>query len=161
MGGFFFFCRFSMALVPAGTRLFVGLSSLVTGVQVTADPSAAADDHIGMAMDLADTNITIMTKDGTTNTKTAIGAGLAKTANATYDLTIYCKQNDTQIYVRIDVADPTTGAQTNLFDGPITATIPRNTIFLAPMAAMSNGTANTTVNTVQMALMVMYLESDF
>ena len=56
---------------------------------------------------------------------------------------------------------PQTGAQTNLFDAPITATIPRNTIFLAPMAAMSNGTANTTVNTVQMALMVMYLESDF
>lgn len=161
MGGFFFHCRFAFGLVPAGTRLFVGLSSLLTGVQVTADPSAAAHDGIGLAMDLADTNLTIMTKDGTTNTKTAIGAGLAKAANVIYDLVMYCKANDTQIYVRLDQYNSATGVMTNLFDGPITATIPRNTIFLAPMAAMSNGTANTTVNTVQFALYSLYLESDF
>lgn len=161
LGGFFFHARFSFPLFPTGTRVFIGLSSLLTGVQVTADPSAAAHDGIGLAMDIADTTLSIMTKDGTTNTKTAIGGGLARTANDVYDLYFYCKPNDTQIYARLDQYVAATGATTKLFDASISTTLPRNTIFLAPMAAMSNGTANITVTTVQLALMSLYLESDF
>jgi hypothetical protein len=161
LGGFFFFCRFSFAALPAGSRVFIGLSSLLTGVQVTADPSAAADDHIGLACDLADTNLTLMTKDGTTNTKTAIGAGLAKTANDVYDLYIFCKPNGTSIGYRLDSYNSSTGVVTNLVDSTIATNIPRNTIFMAPMAAISNGTANTTVSTVTLGVMSMYLETDF
>jgi len=42
-------------------------------------------------MDLGDTNLTIFSKaNPTAITKTAIGGGLAKTANTMYDLFIFC-----------------------------------------------------------------------
>lgn len=160
-GGFFFHARFSFPLFPAGSRVFIGLTSLTTGVHVTADPSGAAADHIGLAMDIADTNLTIMCKDGTTNTKNAIGGGLARTANDVYDLYFYCKPNDTKIYVTLISFAAASGVGTVLLDTSYTTNIPRNTIFLEPMAAMSNGTANTTVDTVQIGLMSMYLERNW
>jgi hypothetical protein len=160
-GGFHFFCRFAFPLFPAGTRVFIGLASLLTGVNVTADPSAAAESHIGIAMDAADTNLTLMTKDGTTNTKTAIGAGLARIANETYDLHIFAKQNSANIGVRLDRVPSGGGASANLLDTTISTTIPAAATFLAPQAAMSNGTANTTVASVLLALMSLYLETDW
>lgn len=160
-GGFYFFCRFAFPLFPAGSRVFIGLASLTTGVNVTADPSGAAESHIGIAMDIADTNLTIMTKDGTTNTKLAIGGGLARTANETYDLHIFAKQNSSVIGVRLDRVVSGGGASANLLDITTSTTIPAAATFLAPQAAMSNGTANTVVATVALALMSLYMETDW
>jgi hypothetical protein len=158
-GGFFFFCRFAFPLFPASTRVFIGLASLTTGVHVTADPSGAAAHHIGIAMDAADTNLTIMAKDGTTNVKNAIGAGMARAANETYDLFIFAKQNSANIGVRLDKWS-STGVNSNLLDTTYSTNIPGATTFLAPTVAMSNGTVNTTAATVTLALMSMYLETD-
>jgi hypothetical protein len=158
-GGFHFFARFAFPLFPAATRVFVGLASLLTGVQVTGDPSAAAEDHIGLAMDSADTNLTIMAKDGTTNTKNAIGGGLARAANDTYDLHIFSKQNGTVIGVRLDRVTAA-GVVSNLLDTTYATNIPRQNIFLAPVVAMSN-VAITGVGSVTIALMSMYLETDW
>jgi hypothetical protein len=160
-GGFFFFARFGFPLFPAGTRVFVGLASLLTGVHVTADPSVAAAHHIGLAMDLADTNLTIMSRNGTTNTKTVIGAGLPRTVNDVYDLVLFARQGATDIGVRLDRYLAATGVLTNLFDAPVSTNIPTTTTFLAPLVAMSNGTANTGAASVGIEIASLYLESDF
>jgi hypothetical protein len=155
LGGFFYYARFSIELWPANTvRLFVGLSSSITGV-VASD--TVTGDVIGLWHDTTDgaNVLSLVTRDNVTTTKTAItGATLA--AGQAFDFYMFASPNDTKIYYRIESVN--TGAV--IQEGTVTTTIPRNTIFMGPQVQMSNGTANTTANTVGIGVARVYIESD-
>lgn len=154
-GGFFFQARFTTELVPATTiRLFVGLSSLTTGV-------AAADtttlDCAGLSHITTDTitQMAFMTRDNVTTTRTVFTVPSMASGKA-YDFTMYARPNDTVIYYRL--VDLMTGL--TIVDSSATLTLPRNTIFMGPQVQMSNGTANTTVTTTAIGINKIYIEND-
>jgi hypothetical protein len=162
LGGFFFFCRFGIETLSAGspnaTRLFVGLHSGTTNIIVS--DTIPAISAIGLWHDTTDgaNVINLLTKNGTTSTKNAL-AGSPSTpyvAGQGYDFYMYAKPNDSTIYYRLD--DLNLG--TTLSDSSIDTTIPANTTFMGPVACMSNGTANTTASTVAIGVNRIYIESD-
>lgn len=156
LGGFFYFARFSTALWPANTcRIFAGLRSGTTA-KVASD--TLTGDHCGFWHATTDngTTINFSTRDNTTTNNTAITVPTLA-ADVGFDAYIYCSPNDSTIYYRLDRID--TGA--TLVDSSTTTNLPRNTIFMAPECAMSNGTANTTVTTVAIGTNKIYIESDY
>lgn len=155
LGGFFFQTRFKTMLVPATTiRLFVGLTSLTTGV-VAADTTTG--DCAGLSHITTDgiTTMAFMTRDNTTTTRATFTVPTIAAGNA-YDFTMYAPPNGSLIYYRL--VDLLTGSV--LVDSSTTTTLPRNTIFMGPQVQMSNGTANTTVTTTAIGINKIYLETD-
>lgn len=162
LGGFFFFSRFGIETLTAGspnaTRLFVGLHSGTTNI--LASDTIPAISAIGLWHDTSDgaNVINLLTKDGTTSTKNTLD-GSPTTPYATgqaYDFYLYAKPNDSTIYYRLDNLN--TGAI--LSDSSITTTIPLNNVFMGPNVGMSNGTANTTASTVAIGVAMVYVEAD-
>lgn len=156
LGGFFLFCRFSTALWAANTvRLFVGLRSGTTAV-VASDTLAG---HLcGFWHDTTNDAVTLrfVTRDGTTANSTNIVVPTLG-ADVGFDAYIFCPPNGSTIFYRLDRID--TGA--TLVDSSTTTNLPGTATFMAPEAAMSNGTANTTVTTVAFAMNRLYIESDY
>ena len=154
-GGFFMQTRFTIELVPATTvRLFVGLTSLTTGVAAadTVSTNTAGLSHIttdGL------TTMAFMTNNGTTTTRATFTVPTIASKNA-YDFTMYAKPNDTVIYYRL--VDLLTGL--TIVDSSTSTTLPTNTVFMGPQVQMSNGTANVTVNTTAIGINKIYIESD-
>jgi len=162
LGGFFFFARFGIETLTAGspnaTRLFVGLQSGTTNI-LTSD-TIPAISCIGLWHDTTDEAnvINLVTKNGTTATKNAL-AGTPTTPYATgqaYDFYMFAKPNDSVIYYRLDNFN----TNTILSDSSINVTLPLNTIFMGPVVGMSNGTANTVAATVGIGVNRVYVESD-
>lgn len=154
-GGFFFQVRFTTELVPATTiRLFVGLTSLTTGV-VAADTTTG--DCAGLSHITTDniTTMAFMTRDNTTTTRATFTVPTLTSGNA-YDFTMYAPPNGSTIYYRL--VDLLTGNV--IVDSSTTTTLPRNTIFMGPQVQMSNGTANTVVTTTAIGINKIYIESD-
>lgn len=154
-GGFFFQTRFTTELVPATTiRLFVGLTSLTTGV-VAADTTTG--DLAGLSHITTDniTTMAFMTRDNTTTTRATFTVPTIASGNV-YDFTMYAKPNDTVIYYRL--VDLLTGNV--IVDSSTSTTLPRNTVFMGPQVQMSNGTANTGVTTTAIGINKIYIESD-
>lgn len=153
-GGFFMQTRFTIELIPATTvRLFVGLTSLTTGV-VAADTTTL--DCAGLSHITTDglTTMAFMTRDNVTTTRATFTVPTIAAGNA-YDFTMYAKPNDTVIYYRL--VDLLTGL--TIVDSSTSTTLPRNTIFMGPQVQMSNGT-NNTVTTTAIGINKIYLESD-
>lgn len=155
-GGFFMQTRFSTDLVPAsGTvRLFVGLTSMTTGVVAsdTVTGNVAGLSHIttdGL------TTMAFMTRNNVTTTRATFTVPAIASGNA-YDFTMYAKPNDTVIYYRL--VNLLTGL--TIVDSSTGTTLPINTAFMGPQVQMSNGTANTTANTVAIGINKIYIESD-
>ncbi len=156
LGGFFLFCRFSTALWAANTvRLFVGLRSGTTAV-VASDTLAGNLCGFWHATTDGATTINFVTRDGTTANSTAITVPTLG-ADVGFDAYIFCPPNGSTIFYRLDRID--TGA--TLVDSSTTTNLPAAATFMAPEAAMSNGTANTVVTTVAFALNKLYIESDY
>jgi hypothetical protein len=162
LGGFFFFSRFGIETLTAGspnaTRLFVGLHSGTTNIVIS--DTIPAISAVGLWHDTTDgaNVINLLTKDGTTATKNAL-TGSPTTPYSTgqgYDFYMFCKPADTTIYYRLDNLN--TGAI--LVDSSVTTTIPNNAVFMGPNVGMSNGTANTTAATVGIGVNRIYIESD-
>lgn len=158
VGGFFFFARFIVELWPAATvRLFVGLSDQTSGV-VASD--TVAGNCIGLWHDTTDaaTVLSIVTRDGTTTTKTSVGTLAASlAAGQAYDFYMYCPANSSSVFYRLDEIN--TG--TTIADTSISTTLPTNTALMGVQCHMSNGTANTTVTTTALGISHIYVESDF
>jgi len=68
---------------------------------------------------------------------------------------MFCAPNGSEIFWRLD--DIVNGVT---YQNSTSTTLPRNTIFLQPMASMSNGTANLTATTTAFGLAGLYVESD-
>jgi hypothetical protein len=161
-GGFFFFARFGIETLTAGsplaTRLFVGLHSGTTSI--LASDTVPAIGAIGLWHDTTDGTdvINLLTKDSTTATKNTLN-GSPTTPYSTgqgYDFYMFAKPNDSVIYYRLDNLN--TGA--TLSDSSISTTIPLNTTFMGPVVGMSNGTANIVAGTVGIGINRIYVESD-
>jgi hypothetical protein len=156
LGGFFFYTRFIVELIPATTvRLFVGLTSLATAMVATDTP---AGDYIGLWHDTTDAlnAMSLIHMDNTTRVKTAITLTGNLTAGQVFDFWMYAPPNGSSINYRLDDLN----AGTTLVDTSISTNIPRNTIFMGPQVTMSNGTANVTVTTVAIGIKSVYVESD-
>lgn len=161
-GGFFFFARFGIETLTAGspnaTRMFVGLQSGTTSV--LASDTIPAISCVGLWHDTTDgaNVINLLTKDGTTATKNAL-TGSPTTPYATgqgYDFYMFCKPNDNTIYYRLDNLN----LGTTLVDSSVTTTVPAATTFMGPVVGMSNGTANIVASTVGIGINRVYVESD-
>lgn len=163
LGGFFFFARFGIETLTAGspnaTRLFVGLHSGTTNI--LASDTVPAISAIGLWHDTTDgaNVINLLTKDGTTATKNTL-SGSPTTPYSTgqgYDFYMFCPPNASVVYYRLDNIN--TGAI--LCDSSCSTTLPANTTFMGPVVGMSNGTANTTAATVGIGVSRIYVESDY
>lgn len=162
LGGFFFFARFGIETLTAGspnaTRLFVGLQSGTTSI--LASDTIPAISCIGLWHDTTDgaNVINLLTKNGATSTKNAL-PGAPSTPYVTgqgYDFYMFCKPNDSTIYYRLDNLN----LGVTLVDSSVTTTIPAATTFMGPVCGMSNGTANIVASTVSIGVNKIYVESD-
>jgi hypothetical protein len=160
LGGFFFYSRFIVELYPASTvRLFAGLAGTNNVGVVISD--TVLNDTCGLWHDTADPSsgagaFNFVTRDGTTTTKQAIDLANAIAAGNSYDFTMYCKPNGTELFWRlVDLVNNVT------YEGSQTLTLPRNNQFMQPQVQMSNGTANIVVTTVAIGVANIYVESDF
>lgn len=157
LGGFFFFSRFIVDAWAASTgRIFSGL----TGASATASvciSDTVVNDTCGLWHDTTDSSTTfnLVTRNQATTTKTAITLSNAIAAGNAYDFYMYCAPNGGTIYARLD--DLVNGVT---YEVNTSTTLPTSTIFMGPQTQMSNGTANTTVNTMAIAVNRIYCESD-
>lgn len=157
-GGFFLFARFSTALWAANTcRLFVGLRSGTTAI-------VASDTVPGVSLcgfwhdtTVNGTTINFVTKDGTTLNNAGAITVPTLAADVGFDAYIYCPPQGSTIYYRLDRLD----TAATIVDSSTATNVPAATTFMAPECCMSNGTANTTVTTVAIALNKLYIESDY
>lgn len=154
LGGFYFFARFVVTDYPAATiRIFAGLTAGTAEV-VTSD--TVANNTAGFWHDTTDNASTcaFVTRDGATTNKVTFTCSLS--AGQGFDVYIFAKPNDSTIYYRVDDIN----AGTTLVDSSTSTNLPTSTTFLGPQVEISNGTANTTVNTVGIGVNRIYVESD-
>lgn len=159
LGGFFYAARFIVELYPAATvRIFAGMAGGFATYVVAAD--VVINDTCGLWHDTTDPStgsgaFNFVTRDATTTTKQPIVLANAIAAGNTYDFYMFCPPNGATLYWRLaDIVNNVT------YEGNTATTLPRNTIFLGPQCAMSNGTANITVTTTAMGIAGVYTESD-
>lgn len=157
VGGFFFFCRFIVELIPAATvRIFVGLTDQTTN-PLTSD--TLAGNCIGLWHDTTDglSVLSLVTRDGTTATKTAVTLTGNLAAGQGFDFTMWCGPNQSTVGYRVDDLN----AGTILADTTISTTLPTNTAIMAAATGMSNGTVNTTVTTTAFGIAKLWIAKDF
>jgi hypothetical protein len=159
LGGFYFFARIADPMAGAASRMFVGMTTLVTTASVTGEPSAASANFIGFGHDAADatTNYVVMTKDGTTVTKTSLTTPVARAANNIFDIHIFCAPNSTTMSIQIDQVN-TNGTTTTVHNADITATLPTTGSFLTPHAARGNAALGSAQS---IAVSSIYVTSDY
>lgn len=86
-GGWAFNCRFGATTVPTGPRLAVGMRAS-TFVGNTGEPSAHVANYACVGVDSTDTNLQLMTSDGT-GAATKIDTGIPFVINALYEVNIW------------------------------------------------------------------------
>ncbi len=159
VGGFFFFARFGLGVYPASTvRLFAGLQGNAATTSI-ATSDTVANHTVGLWHDTTDPGsgsgaFNLVTRDGTTTTKTAINLANAMATNNTYDFMMYCAPNGTEVFYRLDDI-----VNSVSYTGSSTTTLPGNTVYMSPQCQMSNGTVHTAAGAVNFALAKIYVES--
>lgn len=159
LGGFFFQARFTIELWPATTvRLFVGLVGNNNTHPVSSD--TVINDTVGLWHDTTDpasgaNSLNLVTRNAATTTKTSIALSNALAAGNSYDFYMFHMQNGSEVFYLLK--DIVNGVD---YTGSSTTTLPTNTVFMQPMAGMSNGTANITVTTTAFGLCGLYVEAD-
>lgn len=111
-GGFEFCALFGVTQLPVGPRLFVGMS---TAIISTTEPSALVQNFAIFGKDSTDTNIHLMTNDGSgSGGKT--DTGIALVVNGWYEARIWAEPGGGKIYgllVRRDTGDIWFGSTTS------------------------------------------------
>jgi len=159
LGGFFFVARFIVELIPASTvRLFVGLVGNNSTHPTASD--TMINDVCGLWHDTTDplsgaNSLNFVTRDATETSKQSIALTNAIAAGNSYDFYMFCAPNGSEIFWRLD--DIVNGVT---YENSTSTRLPRDTIFMQPMASMSNGTANLTATTTAFGLAGLYVESD-
>lgn len=149
-GGFFFYARCGFDVWTNGGRFFVGLHSATT--VVLANPSLL-NNTMGFCVDDTDNGAISFLTRGTVATKAS--TGLTVVSGKGYDIYIFCKSNDTNVYYRI--VDINSGIE---FSGVATANLPTNTTMLTAGVLASNA-ALTTVTAIQLAVNKIYVATDY
>jgi hypothetical protein len=139
VGGFKYQVIFGIEAVLLSTaRCFFGLTSSAASYTVT-DPSVSGD-IIGIGADAADSDLTLITRNNVTTTKTPLTTPIAKTVAAQtliLVLTISCTPNASDMHVRLE--DLLTG--TVYYDADISTTLPRDTAVMRIILSVNTGTA--------------------
>lgn len=152
LGGFFFTTRFGLGATAANNRAYVGLTDSIAN-PTNVDPTTNNGyGKIGVAINTNTGNWNFITNaSGTAPTVTALGANFPVNTTDLYELALFSAPNGSTIGWR--VKNLGTGNQTS---GSVSANMPNNTTFLAPVWWMS-----TNVNTaVAIENAGWYLESD-
>ena len=154
LGGWFYNTRVATNSTTANQRMFVGLYSGTGAISTSQSPSSLTQ-MIGIGWDSTDTNLQIMTNDGSgTATKIDLGASFpANDTTAVYEFTMFAKPNDSEVTYRVTRLD--TG---DLVAGTISADLPTNTTFLTAHEYMNNGG---TAAAAVLDVMRVYIESDY
>jgi hypothetical protein len=146
-------------LWPANTcRIFAGLTASSSTYVVASD--TVLNNTCGLWHDTTDpgsgaNSMNLVTRNGSTTTKTSIALTNAIAAGNAYDFYMFCAPNGGTIYARLDdIVNAVT------YEVNTSTTLPVNTTFMGPQCAMSNGTANTTVTTVGIGIAGVYTEAD-
>ena len=147
-GGFYFHARVNLLTSMGGTnaRLFVGLSDSNTD-PCAADPSAYTGNFVGLSADAADTNLKLISRDGTTTSVIDLGVNLPKALNTIYDLWLYCPPGGAKIYYRVDKSSGNVLTERQA-EGSITANLPTSDVQLVKMW-LRGGTNTTTQVAIQ------------
>ena len=149
-GGFFFYTRCGFDTWTNGGRFFAGMATATT--VVSADPSLL-NNTVGFCVDTADNGAISFLTRGTAATKQA--TGLTITTGKGYDIFIFCKPNDTSISYRI--IDLITSTE---YSNTATLNLPTNTTALTANVLASNA-ALTPVNSIQLGISKIYIETDY
>lgn len=156
-GGFHFICRWGPAtgVSVSTTRCFVGMQG-VTSVPTDVNPSTLTS-IVGMGWDSGDTNMQMMTNDGSgAATKIDLGASFPRpSADRTkvYELAMFAPPAGSTIGWRVE--DLATGA---VAEGTISTDLPPAATLLAPRGWMSVGGTSSVIG---IALMGLTIESDY
>jgi hypothetical protein len=147
----YFKTAFSTALFPSGSRLFAG----VTTANIVTTDAVASSQGIGIVNKTTDDNTTLnlFTSDGTTITYTPITVPAIVAGNAY--LFEMLSPGDGTVNYRLE--NFLTGAV--ILEGTATTGLPLESSSCSGYVQMSNGTANTTVNTVSLEVNTLLLRS--
>lgn len=147
LGGFFFFSRFGLETINGTFRTFVGLSE--NNATLNANPTTL-NNTCGIGNDSGDTTYSIITRSGTTTSKT--NTTILLTAGLILDFYMFAAPNGTN--VNFEVRNSLTNAV--LFTHTETTNLPVSTVFLF----MQSHIQSVTVATAKvLAINNMYLES--
>lgn len=154
LGGFTMVARWgtSDAATVASARTFVGMSA---GSLNTLDPSTYTQ-LVGVGADSADSNLQIITNDGTgTATKIDLGANFPANTLSTdaYELMLFCPPNGSSIYYQVTRL----GTSVTPATGTISTDLPDATALMTPVIQRCNGP---TALAVGLDFMHLYLETD-
>jgi hypothetical protein len=159
-GGFFFYTRFFVTYPASTVRIFAGLQG--TGATTSICTSdTVGNNTCGLWHDTTDPSsgsgaFNIVTRNGTTTTKTPINLANAIATATVYDFMMFHEPNGSTLFYRLDdVSNSVT------YTGSTTSTLPVNTVFMSPQVQMSNGTANLTADTSAMNVVRIYVESPY
>lgn len=103
LGGFDFIARFGCSTLPTGPRLFVGMTGTSFNGN-TGEPSALVANVAIFGLDSTDTNIQLMTNNGSGGS-TKIDTGIPLAVNGLYECSIFNDPGSTKIYallIRVD-----------------------------------------------------------
>lgn len=149
LGGFYFTSRFGIETTEATLQVLIGLSAL--NAALAGEPSAQ-NNTVGLAKDSTDSTWQIITRNGTTVTKTPTGASI--TVGQVLDFTMFAAPNGSDVTFKL--VDAVTG--TVLVDNVVVTTnLPVNTTFLYAHAQIRS-TVGTTAKLL--ALNRIYVETD-
>lgn len=163
LGGFFFVCRFGLAVTATGNRVFVGLRSAVgtqnsnveTAIPDNVEPSTLTN-MIGFGCDSTDGNLQLMTNDATgTATKIDLGSNFSSQSAATYfyEVRLFAPSGSSSA-VRYSITRLNDGV---VVQGTVTADLPGLGVMMAAHVVHSNGP---TAAVVSLDLQSLYVESD-
>lgn len=133
IGGFEFVSRFGASQLPTGPRLFAGMT---TSSSYGQEPSATSASLAMFACDSTDTNIQLLTKDGSTAHK--VDTGIPLVANAWYETSVWVEPGGGKVWgllIRLD-----TGA---IWLGSTTTNLPANNSMMFPGVVGALNGANT------------------
>jgi hypothetical protein len=151
LGGFFFAARFALEDYRSDVQVFVGLSA--RNAALGGEPSAQ-NNSVGLCKDAADTDWTILTRNGSTTTKTPLTVPLAVAGNQILDFLMFAPPNGSNVTFRL--VDAVTG--TVFADGQVVnSTLPVATVFMAIHASIRSTVG---ITTSRLALNRIYVESD-
>lgn len=146
--GFFMSMRFAVDTYLSSLQMFLGLAAATT---VTSDPSGWAGSLCGIGKDSGDSTWQIMTRNGTTTTKTA--TGVTPTAGQILDFSAFMAPNGSSITYRlVDVATGTVSVD----NVTVSATQPTG-----PLAARFHIRSTAGTTSKLLAINKFYLETDY
>lgn len=149
LGGFFFHARFAVETLSTDLRVMIGLSAL--NAALAGEPSVQ-NNTIALCKDSTDTVWQVVTRDGTTTTKTSTSV----TVNNTDILDFFMFMPPNSSTLAVELINATTGV--SLYsNNSITANLPAATQFLYAHAQVMSVTGTTAK---LLALNKMYIETD-